>query len=238
MIELIDGDIVVYKIAFGYESSPSSVVPVGLRKYLDRLHKKFDGEHEIYLSSVGDKTLFRNEIATIKGYKANRATKTKPAYYDFVRELLVNEHGATVVEGIEADDMLAIRQTDLDDSCVCISNDKDLLQVPGYHYDPVKYVLRYVDVQQANRHFWDQMIIGDATDNIQGLPGYGNSSIKYVYKGCKTYDELFKACLTEYVDQGQVGNFVEMADLLWLMRAPDMKWSDYNCNQELLRGIL
>ena len=58
----------------------------------------------IFLSG---QTNFRYDIATIQPYKGNR-TDRKPYWYNEIREYLINNRGAEVVQGIEADDALAM----------------------------------------------------------------------------------------------------------------------------------
>jgi hypothetical protein len=63
--------------------------------------------------------------------------------------------GAVVVDGMEADDALAIEQTqynlDMGEECsVICSRDKDLRQVPGYHYgweawNAPEYAMKWTD---------------------------------------------------------------------------------------------
>ena len=50
------------------------------------------------------------------------------------------------------------------------SEDKDLNNTPGWHYTPRKREKYWVSETQATRHFWYQMLMGDATDNIKGVP--------------------------------------------------------------------
>ena len=132
---------------------------------LERLEAK---DYIVYLS--GD-TNFRDEIAKTKKYKGNRDKYRKPAWYDEIRTYLINTWKAEVVNGIEADDAVADA---LDEEHKCIvSIDKDLNQIAGWHYNWVKDELYNVEPFEAQRCFWLQMIMGDVTDNIQGIPGYG-----------------------------------------------------------------
>ena len=84
---------------------------------------------EVYLSGVGN---YRYGIATRKSYKGNRDTP-KPVHSKALVEHLV-KRGAIVSAGEEADDMLGIAATSNPGSVIA-SVDKDLLQIPGKHYD-------------------------------------------------------------------------------------------------------
>lgn len=54
---------------------------------------------------------------------------------------------------------------------VIASIDKDLLQIPGYHYDFVKGIERFVSPFDAIRFFYKQIITGDGADNIPSYDG-------------------------------------------------------------------
>jgi len=116
---------------------------------------------------------FRHHLATIKPYKGNRDLAAKPRYYDDIRQYLIKTWGAHVCSSIEADDALAMRQTK--DTCI-VSIDKDLLQVPGKHYN---WVIGgndgkcYVSPEVGLRKLYQQVLTGDSTDNIPGIRGVG-----------------------------------------------------------------
>jgi 5'-3' exonuclease len=105
----------------------------------------------VYLS--GDAN-FREDIATIKGYKENRKDLEKPAYYDDVTKYLLNNFNCIITDGIEADDAMAIEQCKNtyanpaaenrnkrrsafmgSGSTIIATTDKDLNMVPGWHYN-------------------------------------------------------------------------------------------------------
>lgn len=77
------------------------------------------------------------------------------------------------MKGIEADDALAIANKYLTDRGihnVIVTFDKDLMQVPGLHYNPYKSDSVFeVDGLQGFKNLWRQVITGDITDNIPGV---------------------------------------------------------------------
>lgn len=134
-------------------------------------------------------------LAILPEYKANRdetpeALKTQLPYFGRLSELM----GCAVVEqeGVEADDLIAsatTKLTALGHEVVIVSADKDLGQCVG---DRVSQLLpaptanprigwRKLDVAGVNEKFGvppervpDYLaLIGDASDNIAGLPGVG-----------------------------------------------------------------
>jgi hypothetical protein len=129
---------------------------------------------------------YRYHIATIKPYKGNRDADTRPVHYDALRAYLIKHHKAEVIEGHEADDEASIAMwsgTKHIDK-VLISQDKDLDQAPGMHFDPVKKVFYTITAQEADRAFWLQVLSGDATDNIPGCYKIGTT------KAAKLIDSL------------------------------------------------
>lgn len=136
----------------------------------------------VLLSGPGN---FRDDIATIKPYKGNRDPAHKPVYYQQIRDYLCDWWGAKVIEGHEADDECSIiahqsREAGSEDYVVC-TIDKDLDQIPGYHYDYMKKVFYEVTEEEGNFLFWKQVLCGDSTDNIQGLYRVGDkAAINYL----------------------------------------------------------
>ena len=163
----IDADIIVYSVGFAAAGEP---VENALHSVKIMIHSMLDAtgtsEYECFLTGKGN---YRNEVATIKPYKGNRK-QPKPEHYAAIREYLINVHGAVVIDGMEADDALGIVQTD---DTILASIDKDLDMIEGWHYNWRKNDLYYIDQKTATRNFYRQLLTGDSTDNITGVPGIG-----------------------------------------------------------------
>lgn len=125
--------------------------------------------HTPQLFLTGKKN-FRDQIATIKPYKGNRVNTPKPFHYAAIREYLVRQWNAQIVEGEEADDRISIlaRTPAMRDRVVISSIDKDLDQIPGKHYDFVKRVAYDVRDDEAEFMFYRQCLSGDSVDNVPG----------------------------------------------------------------------
>lgn len=137
----------------------------GLKKHMDLAGCD---SYELFLSGYGN---FRYEVDPT--YKANRMEMPKPFHYNNITEYMVNMLEATVTEGYEADDALAIEQTRDPEGTVVCTQDKDLDQVPGWKYNFVKEELYYVTPHEAEYNLWHQVLTGDRVDNIPGVPGIG-----------------------------------------------------------------
>ena len=124
-----------------------------------------DIEYHVLLSGPGN---FRNDIATIKEYKGNRKEDYKPYWYQQIRNYLTTNWNGEVVEGREADDECSIRQRESGCAGVIATIDKDLDQVPGWHYNYHRKTFYEVGEDEAELLFYKQVLSGDPTDNIPG----------------------------------------------------------------------
>jgi 5'-3' exonuclease len=204
---------------------------------LDAIVRITTGKYHIFLGGKGN---FRLKIDP--QYKANRIDSPKPVYYQDIRDYMVKFWGAEIVEGMEADDIVAMLQTE---DTVIVSGDKDLLQVPGYHYNPQKPDLGVykVGVAESARNFYTQMLAGDATDNIKGLgavpeeiiqeyelhhssrKGCGLVSASRLLENCMTAAEMHQRVLDVYTvkhggdNEKAFADFLQQGKLLWLCRS-------------------
>jgi 5'-3' exonuclease len=185
LINLIDADIIAYRAAASCE--PTKVKPFleAPETALYRLHDMMQricvetncSEVECYLGGTDN---FRYKL--YPEYKGNR-TAPKPTYLNECRELLVIQYGATIVNNIEADDALGIAQTKYEGLSTICSIDKDLLQIPGKHYNFVKKEFTLVSPLDGLKTFYKQLIAGDGTDNIPSYDGKTRNSIpKFIQK--------------------------------------------------------
>lgn len=93
-----------------------------------------------------------------------------------LRQRAVDCGMAVAAHGREADDLLQMWAEQAryagDHFYVC-SDDKDLQCIPGMHWSPKKKLLTTVSELTALRNFYAQLLKGDLTDNIPGIPGVG-----------------------------------------------------------------
>lgn len=243
---LIDGDIVVYRVCFAAQAQKGGMQLATLicDKFVNEILTKIGAcDYELYLTAT-DKSNYRYQIAKRKEYKGSawRLKQEKPEYYNDIREHLQKVWKAEVVTGIEADDMLGIRQCKLDDSCI-VTMDKDLDMIPGHHYNPVSrrhYLTTDEDklklikdnkklIGGGHRWLYAQMLLGDMVDNIEGLKGYGCVKTYKALNEPETEKDLIKATLGLYRDAyGRKGKeyFLENLDLLWIQRNEDERKSE------------
>lgn len=194
-------------------------------------------QSDTYKLYIGGEDNFRYKI--YPEYKANRSDKTKPEYLQDVRAFLVSEWNAEIVNGMEADDALGIAQDRWGhfqntengpdfDTIIC-SIDKDLLQVPGWHYNFVKQERVFIDELTGLKHFYQQLILGDQSDNIPGYDGLMRPKVpKFLAPTIESIwaadDErnMYNIVLRMY--SGDKERLLRNGRLLWIRRTVEDDW--------------
>jgi len=197
------------------EYEPVSHALSNVKHMMNRLAQVGD-LHGIFLSK-GD--CFRSRVATMKKYKGNRDDAPRPRHYEDVRNFLINQYGAVVFTSIEADDALAMCQKE---DTVIASIDKDLLQVPGNHYNWVHDANEdldsdgkiYVSPEVGERKLMQQVLTGDATDNIPGIVGIGEIKARKSLANVETKD-LRAACLDIWTHYMENSDKLPIPDMLY-----------------------
>jgi len=181
-----------------------------------------------FVSYLTGSNNFRNYIAETLPYKGNRASTAKPYYYEFLRDAICNRFNGTVVDGIEADDRIAI-EASANEGCVIAGIDKDLLQIPGVHYNYDKGTLIEVDEITGWYNFFTQVLVGDASDNIPGVAGIGPKKAANTLEPVRNsvYD-MYITCYNIYSEtygNNEGSRFNEVGGLLYLLRYEYDSWA-------------
>lgn len=216
---LIDGDIVAYRAAFYAEDKEAEDAEDKVDDVMEWILQEttFDGiPYEVFLTGGGN---FRYDIS--QSYKANR-TGEKPLWLAHVRDYMIEHWGAVVSDGEEADDLIAIRATELGPHTVVASVDKDFLQIPCRHYNFGKGEWATVEKFDGLKFFYSQVLTGDRADNVIGLYRVGPVKAAKILDGAETEMDLFNRCVEAY--DGDVDKVIENARLLWLRRYKDEIW--------------
>lgn len=220
MQPLLDADVLIYEVAFACVTANGGEVPP-----FDYAAEMFDSRVAnicamvdateppiLYLTGKGN---FRYEIAKTTPYKER--AQEKPFHYYNLRAYAIGKHGAVVTVGMEADDALAIEATKKPNGTIICTRDKDLRSVPGNHYGwevhnqpsfgPVKVdYLGKIELSKDRKKivgtgilfFYAQILMGDRTDSIPGLPGCGPVQAFKTLDGCGSTMEAFKAVQEAY----------------------------------------
>lgn len=220
---LVDSDILVYRVGFTTQEEDEGIARWRLNDFIDRMKDTLETNDVQHFLTSTDKSNFRFQL--FPDYKANR-TQPKPKHYQFLRDTLVYEYGAKEVFGQEADDQLGIEQRD---NTVICTIDKDLNQIPGWHFDFVKGRLFNISPLEAIRCFYDQVLVGDkSTDNIEGCPKIGKVRAGRILDGCQNELEMLEAVVSCYVEAYPPKVWAEKlllaGSLLWIRRKPNQGW--------------
>lgn len=159
---------------------------------------------------------FRYAVAKTRPYKGNRDAAHRPTHEDAIRQYIRGKYNTIVTDGIEADDALGLDQTE---DTIIISIDKDLDMIPGMHYNFVNEIHYTITPEQGWRSFCQQLLTGDTTDNIPGLPKIGAVKAAKILDGIEN-DDLLQAVVTEYASRSGKRDWFayleEQAQLLWI----------------------
>jgi len=149
---------------------------------------------------------FRHDLATIAKYKGNRDNARRPLHIDEIHKYLIDHHSAIITPNLEADDELAnyqLEATEKGEETVIASVDKDLLQIPGKHYNFVKDEKVLVSDDTAFFNLMMQMLTGDSTDNIPGIvkvgPVTAKRSLEPAYGDPKALWAIVKSMWSDYL---------------------------------------
>ena len=267
MLALIDGDRIVMGAGFSSQRvingelvhlDPPEYAFSRTKRNLMRIVEDCGADDYVVYIANDKKKNFRYDIAKTQPYKANRAKFIRPEHEKAIREYLIANFNCEVVDNIEVDDALGMKQK-LEGTIIC-SNDKDLDMIPGWHYDMDwglkrkgnggKYTLK--EYKKTNKYyitdpgflslrtnssnkkilvgggfywFCAQMLLGDAVDNIPGLPGYGPVKVYDILKDCYNEEDAVKRVWKTYqsaldgltIDEKRT-RLKEVARLCWILR--------------------
>lgn len=222
---LIDGDMLVYRVGFACDEETEDVAVRTLDNYLSEMVMDLSEHYTssiVYLTGKGN---FRDEVAVTLPYKGNRSEKRVPVHKNLLRDYMVSYWNAQVVDGIEADDAIAMKATELNHDAIICSLDKDFKQVPCPMYDYTKKVLTAVKKDEAIRWLYKQALMGDRVDNIPGIYGIGPKKADKIIDPCTTEWECYSTCLTHYWDNElDEDRLLESLNLLYLLRSQEDKY--------------
>lgn len=229
MLAIVDGDVLAYQACrnkgetrfFLSEGDPDGLLSQQemTKEERTKLLIKFWDNFKRDLRELVEGNFCTDYVLALKGednyrnrlypdYKLNRhaeGIKQNP-FVKHLRDLAVLEENGVYSHGCEADDLMRIwaeeaRRADKD--YVICSIDKDLRCIPGkhyiMHYDPLKRGLIEVSEQEARLNYYSQILKGDPTDNIPGVPRVGEVKAKKYLEGCTTEEEMQEVVVSEYI---------------------------------------
>ena len=225
MHSLIDGDIVQYRGAWASNNDPLGIAIARTDEMIDRiLHDTKAETFEIYMSD-DDTNNYRYQIDPT--YKANRKDVARPVWYKEIKDHLFEKWNAELSLGMEADDSLGINQmkahaANQEDDCVICSIDKDLMQIPGNHYNFVKKEWKDVSFVEGTRQLYFQLLIGDTSDNVKGVNRIGPVKAGKLLDHIDNEYEMFDVVRGLYNNDERL---LKNGKLLYIRRYDDEIWN-------------
>ena len=255
---LIDADTLLYRIGFLYLGDGPEKYIAAIRQLVSSTIRDcieaFEMHHgtswtkynvDLIFSGKGEK--IRNSFDKESIYKEQRAKAKKPVYIAEMLEEIISNYefsgGFVTLSALstraswgEADDFV---------SCMAWNNiessfpymiagcDKDLLQIPGLHYNYLKKTTKEISPEEANRNFFIQLLMGDVADSVPGLKGIGHKRATYILGGLNTPEDMYEAVENAYINHynndfttDEIAEMIyERANKLWLRRKDDEIWT-------------
>lgn len=232
---LIDSDSLLYKAGFVCNEPGQEQLACW---QLDKIMKGIleQAQPETYQCYLSGKRNFRYDI--YPEYKANREGTQRPLHLDVLKQHLIEVWGATVTDGIEADDIVGIVQCTTEGTCIG-HIDKDINQIPGQHYNYNTGEFYTVTNEQGMRHFYKQLVLGDKVDNIPGFDGkmrpkfpkflqWVEDELESLTQPEAMLDLVADLWGVEWDDMNErLLEFNQAAWALWMQRKEDDDWRNY-----------
>lgn len=228
---LIDGDILVVSTGAAHEVETDwgddnwtlhcdvKEVKSSILQAIENIKRELDADNAVITLSMG--STFRHEI--YPPYKSGRGRK--PVGTGEVKRWLIEEHGAKLKPGIEADDTMGILATHpklIKGEKIIVSQDKDMLTIPGFVYRNGEVV--EVSAGEARHNWMKQTLTGDVTDGYPGLKNFGPVKAEALLAKVGPEDDPWPAVVAAY----EKGGMTYEDALLMARLARILHWTDYD----------
>jgi DNA polymerase-1 len=211
-VAVIDADIILYKacrvaeteVDFGNDQwvlwSNLNLVKTIIDDQVDLIVDQMEADRSLLCFS--DVNNFRKDVNP--EYKANRKGGRKPLAFKPALQFCKDTYPYRVFTNLEADDTIGIiGTTENENDYVIVSEDKDLLTIPGLHWDFNLKKIFSLDEEEADFNFYKQALMGDTVDNYKGCPKVGKVSAEKILRDAQTKGEdLWDTVVNKYMKAG------------------------------------
>jgi len=194
MLTIIDADSLLY-----YSSKDTIIESITeLESRLTTILTRTGAEG--FILCISSSNYYRRDI--FPEYKGKRKESTLK-YIKTLKNYLLETYKVSIIPTLEADDLVALYKNFAGTKNIettISSPDKDvLLQIPGKHYNYQKDEFVETSTSEGIDFLFKQVIMGDSTDNIQGIPGKGPVFADKLIKKGELKDNILNT-LTAYID--------------------------------------
>lgn len=227
---VIDGDVFLYRFAFANQFTahwddevsstvvqPFDMAVAQMERFIISLLKQVDCDD--YVIALSDARDFRFRIDP--HYQEGRKCLIPPVHKEPLREYIFEEHPWVVWDWLEADDVLGIMATQDPGRIIMATIDKDLQQIPGVLFDWHRKRFGKIDPEDATFFFFKQILMGDSTDGIKGIPKVGPKKAEQYLDGFygEPEDKIWAHVLSVYEQHGLTPEYaLQQARLVRILR--------------------
>ena len=217
-IALIDGDSLIY-----YEMGKPTLEEAlqGIDNRITQMLNECGATK--YAGFLTQGKCFRYDIAKIRPYKGNRKYGDKPIIFPAIKEYLKQIWNFISVPGLEADDLVSVYHDPM--KTVICSPDKDVLyqnRICNYNYGKGEMIA--IDENDSLRFLWKQVLMGDSTDGIPGIPKVGPKTADTWLKDLLP-NEMPEFVLNKYIEKfgisEGISKFAETFKLVYILKTEE-----------------
>ena len=228
IVGIVDGDVLIYRAC-----NKAIKDNLNVEKTFDEIYEEVKDntacdQYSLHISGGGN---FRKEIQQdFLKYKGKR--REKPENYIACRDYVIKKYKPTMVKNYEADDTASVeafKYIKNGQLYMLITLDKDWKTIGGLFYNLLYNNLSAVSKNEGIEFFHQQLLTGDAVDNIPGIEGIGPVKAKKLLKN-KSLNEQFESIIRAYkkhYPEDGISRLNVMGTMLFLIKdfKDNSKWS-------------
>lgn len=214
---LVDGDMIVWKIGFCVDNYTARV-----DDYVAKLQNKLRANRTIVCLSDPSRKYWKHDLSA--EYKPFQVERPQGAE-EVTAVLLANRDWITRrMDRVEADDLLGIIATapHFEGERIVVARDKDMRQIPGLLFNPDDGNVIEILPQQADRHFYSDVMCGGK--GCPGIPKVGPVNAAKVLDAIKNPACWWDAVVGAFKARG----LTEADALLQARMARVARWSEFD----------
>lgn len=246
---LLDVDTMLYRVGYASPAPPTPEAACArLAKMIKDTEDKItssiipaigeDYKHLLVFLTVPDGLgRYRDKFNKETTYKASRTSVPPPVFMDEMRDFiklnyLVHQCPSSEYEADDAISWHGWYNYEVTGQRDIIAGvDKDLNQIPGYHWDYSKDIGHFVTDAEANRFFFKQLLMGDVADSIPGIRGVGPRRADTLLSKGANPEEWWDIVLSTYTNklphlsEDEIAEILyERGNKLWIQRREGQTW--------------